>query len=701
MGIDMKIKKLLIIAICILCFPLVVLAVEGNSGVVSTSNRVGEFSIGKMIFSNLSFTTFVNYNSTIYGGYEINGILHNYYAKNVEIEVILTLYDNNENVLDVITSNEEVLANNDFYYNVGSEINPTTKKYSIDSVKFYNVLIKILTDVSEKKETKKNNNYEIEEFKTNILVNLDNKVNYDENISIKFKNDMPYFYRKIFTNNRVLYYNNQLAKLSGISSSEKLTTSLEKGYRILKLSNDVGYSDMRNFNLKYTYDLGEDYSKKKDKLYINVIDNTFDVVINKINFEIQLPEEFNDENIKFVSLKEDVTKNINFEVIGNKITGSLDNLEENKNLGLLIDLDEGYFKKSTSIFDKSMYLLIFGPTFGMIGALLLTLFLLRSKKVSKEIKLEKIMKLNSLEMSYIYNEKINNKDITCLLVELANDGYLKIKETKNASFEIIKIKDYDGADEIKKKLLECLFKNSEVINEEQLYENDENIIEQVNKCLVELSSSLRNNYFNKYIYLPILAIFTFLIINFKPLLMYDEDMVALGTILAVGCLIIFIIVLFSKYKMIEKILAILCISIFLIGDLYIYIGPALLIHPFYLFSYIIGSIIVGVLIYLYRIVPKRTFKADIEMANIRRFKLKLEKSSLSILNKSFKINDSYMKMWPYANILGLSQSYANKINESVILPEWFLFADVNSQNFNAKLNDVVSRITYALSNCNK
>lgn len=701
MGIDMKIKKLLIIAICILCFPLVVLAVEGNSGVVSTSNRVGEFSIGKMIFSNLSFTTFVNYNSTIYGGYEINGILHNYYAKNVEIEVILTLYDNNENVLDVITSNEEVLANNDFYYNVGSEINPTTKKYSIDSVKFYNVSIKILTDVSEKKETKKNNNYEIEEFKTNILVNLDNKVNYDENISIKFKNDMPYFYRKIFTNNRVLYYNNQLAKLSGISSSEKLTTSLEKGYRILKLSNDVGYSDMRNFNLKYTYDLGEDYSKKKDKLYINVIDNTFDVAINKINFEIQLPEEFNDENIKFVSLKEDVTKNINFEVIGNKITGSLDNLEENKNLGLLIDLDEGYFKKSTSIFDKSMYLLIFGPTFGMIGALLLTLFLLRSKKVSKKIKLEKIMKLNSLEMSYIYNEKINNKDITCLLVELANDGYLKIKETKNDSFEIIKIKDYDGADEIKKKLLECLFKNSEVINEEQLYENDENIIEQVNKYLVELSSSLRNNYFNKYIYLPILAIFTFLIINFKPLLMYDEDMVAIGTILAVGCLIIFIIVLFSKYKMIEKILAILCISIFLIGDLYIYISPALLIHPFYLFSYIIGSIIVGVLIYLYRIVPKRTFKADMEMANIRRFKLKLEKSSLSILNKSFKINDSYMKMWPYANILGLSQSYANKINESVILPEWFLFADVNSQDFNAKLNDVVSRITYALSNCNK
>ena len=288
-----------------------------------------------------------------------------------------------------------------------------------------------------------------------------------------------------------------------------------------------------------------------------------------------------------------------------------------------------------------------------------------------------------------------------MLVELSNDGYLKIKETKNDSFDIIKIKDYDGADEIKKKLLECLFKNSEVINEEQLYENDENIIEQVNKYLVELSSSLRNNYFNKYIYLPILAIFTFLIINFKPLLMYDEDMVAIGTILAVGCLIIFIIVLFSKYKMIEKILAILCISIFLIGDLYIYISPALLIHPFYLFSYIIGSIIVGVLIYLYRIVPKRTFKADMEMANIRRFKLKLEKSSLSILNKSFKINDSYMKMWPYANILGLSQSYANKINESVILPEWFLFADVNSQNFNAKLNDVVSRITYALSNCNK
>ena len=118
----MKIKRMLIIAICILLFPLVVLAVEGNSGVVSTNNRVGEFSIGKMTFSNLSFTTFVNYNNTVYGGYEINGILHNYYAKDLEVETTLTLYDINKDILETIDNKEEVLANNDFYYNVGNEM---------------------------------------------------------------------------------------------------------------------------------------------------------------------------------------------------------------------------------------------------------------------------------------------------------------------------------------------------------------------------------------------------------------------------------------------------------------------------------------------------------------------------------------------------------------------------------------------------
>lgn len=697
----MKIKRMLIIAICILLFPLVVLAVEGNSGVVSTNNRVGEFSIGKMTFSNLSFTTFVNYNNTVYGGYEINGILHNYYAKDVEVETTLTLYDINKDILETIDNKEEVLANNDFYYNVGNEINPTIKKYSIDSVKYYNVTIKILTDVSEKKEKKNNNNYEIEEFKTTILVNKDNKINYDENISVKFKNDMPYFYRKIFVNNKVLYYNNQLARLSGISSSEKITTTLEKGYKILKLSNDNSYIDMKNFNIKYTYDLGDDFNRRKDKLYINIIDNTFDIVINKINFEIQLPDDLENENIKFVSLKNDITKKVSYQVIGNKIVGSIGSLNENENLSLLIDLKDGYFNKSSTIYDKSMLLLIFGPTMGMIIALLLTLLLLRIKKINKRVKLDKIMKLNSLKISYIYNEKISNKDVTCLLLELANEGYLKIKEMKDDSFEIINVKKYDGNDEIKRILLDSLFKNDKKITELQLHEDNEDITETINKYVVEFCSSIRNNYFNKYIYLLILAIIIFAIINFKPLLMYDEDMIFVGSILGVVCLIAFIVVLFSKYKTIEKSLAILCISIFFLGDLYIYIGPAILIHPLYFVCYIIGVIDVGTLLYLYKIVPKRTFKADIEMANIRRFKLKLEKNNLVTLNKAFKVDDCYMMVWPYANVLGISSDFAKKIDESTVLPKWFDFANINSQNFNNKLDDIVSRITYALSKYDK
>ena len=183
--------------------------------------------------------------------------------------------------------------------------------------------------------------------------------------------------------------------------------------------------------------------------------------------------------------------------------------------------------------------------------------------------------------------------------------------------------------------------------------------------------------------------------------MYDEDMIFVGSILGVVCLIAFIVVLFSKYKTIEKSLAILCINIFFIGDLYIYVGPAILIHPLYFVCYIIGVIDVATLLYLYKIVPKRTFKADIEMANIRRFKLKLEKNNLVTLNKAFKVDDCYMMVWPYANVLGISSNYAKKIDESTVLPKWFDFADINSQNFNNKLDDIVSRITYALSKYDK
>ena len=89
------------------------------------------------------------------------------------------------------------------------------------------------------------------------------------------------------------------------------------------------------------------------------------------------------------------------------------------------------------------------------------------------------------------------------------------------------------------------------------------------------------------------------------------------------------------------------------------------------------------------------------MANIRRFKLKLEKNNLVTLNKAFKVDDCYMMVWPYANVLGISSDFAKKIDESTVLPKWFDFANINSQNFNNKLDDIVSRITYALSKYDK
>ena len=98
---------------------------------------------------------------------------------------------------------------------------------------------------------------------------------------------------------------------------------------------------------------------------------------------------------------------------------------------------------------------------------------------------------NSLETGYIYKRYIDKKDVVSLLIYLANKGYLKIEQTtdqgifkKSKGFRIIKIKEYEGNNEIEKIFLEELFFHSDnSVTGLQLKDNFEKATEKVKKII--------------------------------------------------------------------------------------------------------------------------------------------------------------------------------------------------------------------------
>lgn len=98
---------------------------------------------------------------------------------------------------------------------------------------------------------------------------------------------------------------------------------------------------------------------------------------------------------------------------------------------------------------------------------------------------------NSLEAGYIYKRYIEKKDVVSLLIYLANKGYLKIEQTtdqgifkKSKGFRIIKIKEYEGNNEIEKIFLEELFFHSDnSVTGLQLKDNFEKATEKVKKII--------------------------------------------------------------------------------------------------------------------------------------------------------------------------------------------------------------------------
>ncbi len=542
--------------------------------------------------------------------------------------------------------------------------------------------------------------YVIDKYNVNISVNEDNTLDITEDIDAYFNVPKHGIYRKIPLKNKVTRLDGKTtsnrAKISNVSVNSNYETSRSDGFYEIKIgSQDKVLTGLQHYTIKYTYNLFKDTIKDYDELYFNIIGDQWDTVIGNVSFTVTMPKEFDQQKLGFSSgsYGSSDSTNISYNVDGTTITGSYDGiLNKNEALTIRCELPEGYFVDATALSRGGDFLLFVIPVLFLIISLYLWQKYGRDDQVVETVEFYPPEGKNSLEVGFLYKGKAESKDITSLLIYLANKGYLKITDISKKSkvfgsdndFKLTKIKDYDGCDEAERIFFEGLFKKKNEVTSSDLYDKFYKTMEKVETKIN--SRENKNKIYektasNKSIVILLMIIITYCIITIPPCMTYGaevEDLI-IGLSFPSLAFTFFFASFFETPESFPKTCSIGSVIVGFIVGIFggiawaAMILPLLLLDSVYLSAYIVGIICVFGMVIAWRFLPKRTPYGNEMLGKIRGFKSFLQTAEKEKLEAMVESDPTYFyDILPYTYVLGVSDKWIKKF-EAISLqePTWY------------------------------
>ena len=582
--------------------------------------------------------------------------------------------------------------------------------------------------------------YTINNYDIIIKVKENNVLDITENINVNFNESRHGIYRTIPLFNTITRLDGTTSKnkvqITNIKVNEPYTKSIQNGKLNLQIGDpDRTITGPKTYSIHYDYNLGKDPSKDYDELYFNLIGNEWDANINKVNFTINLPKEFDSDNLGFSTGKFGSTSSndVYYQVNGNTISGyTLKTLEQGEGLTIRLELEEGYFKNAKLQVDWKESLIYIFPILFPILCYNLWKKYGKDDKVVKTIEFNPPDGMNSLDVGFYYKGIATNKDVISLLLYFANKGYLKISKTQvpklfgtRESFTITKLKEYDGNDWCEKTFLEGLFRKrrkdqspyligiqtipSNKVTEEDLKDNFYITIRHIlndkkskeNQDKIFDSKSVR-----KKGSIMAAIVITFLMIIIPPFLT-TYDFIGTFFPLFIAALAISIYTYYTAKALEEKnkklpsillmtlvIIIVLCISFFAFPNV------LLAFDSITLTGYLIGLICIIIMTIFYRIIPKRTPYGIEILGKIKGFKEFIETAEKDKLETLVQDNPTYYyDILPYAYVLGVSNTWMKKFESmSYQPPNWYEGStDFHISDFDHFMFSATRTMTSALS----
>ncbi len=588
--------------------------------------------------------------------------------------------------------------------------------------------------------------YVIDKYDVLIIVNEDNSYDITETITANFLIDKHGIIRKIPMINNITRLDGSTsvnrARISNISVNEKYSKKIEDFNLNLKIGNaNKTITGNKKYVIKYKYSLGKDPLKDKDELYFNIIGTEWDTTISNITFKIVMPKEFDPNELGFSSgyLGSTDSSSIEYNVDGNTITGKYINndpeaenkvgtLNSGEGITVRCELPEGYFKYNMFEMDFIDYIIIIAPFLCLAYAVKRWRKYGKDEKAIDTVEFYPPKGFNSLEVAYLYKGQVTTKDVTSLLIYLANKGYIKITELENKkklggkskSFKITRLKMYDGSNEEERIFLSGLFSKGKVNPENnkleiELKDLEDKFYTTTNRILNKVNNKKNRS---KIYELPksnalliIMIAIIFAVINIRPSFGGSEIgfTLFLSVFPAMGLVAIASIYLNNSNILVNekpvtaafwKILA--CVLIFipmLLFPMGVTYYNSLPTTPIHYIEFVIGMTCIAGMLVCIKYMPKRNAYGTEILGKIKGFKEFLEVSEKEKLEALVEKDPTYFyDILPYTYVLGVSSKWIKKFEDiSFQAPKWYDGSgDFNTKSFGSFVNSTMKSAEEAM-----
>ncbi len=316
-------------------------------------------------------------------------------------------------------------------------------------------------------------------FNSDVTLNKDASISINESIDYHFTFARHGIYREIpinyktsgsFTRPTLLKLNNLEYFQKGFSNDRYNTYGREyqNGYVIFKIGSDdttvIGdYTYILDYKLTYANNYFDDH----DELYLNITGTGWDVPINSVVANITVPGKIINA-VCYTGVTNSKDSNCTITESGeNTLTIETNNLRVYEGLTIVVAMPkdtiantESQQRLQSAVANSGLFL----PVFAIIAVIIISSRIKKNKKITIIPSYNVPKGWNPLRSGFIYSKYLPNNVITAQIIDLAINGYLKIKQISKTDYEFVKSSKEAPTDPEEKILYDGLFQEKDTIN---------------------------------------------------------------------------------------------------------------------------------------------------------------------------------------------------------------------------------------------
>ena len=322
--------------------------------------------------------------------------------------------------------------------------------------------------------------FTIEDYHVELTVNEDGLVEVTETMNVHFDYKRHGVYFDIPTRYKMNWdidskdvqkeYYLPVTNLSVLSGQKYEVEEQNSGVRLI-IGDEFAYAkEYETYIVSYDLQLRDLGLDGRQMFYYNLI-GSWDTVIKNYSFEIHFPKAIDASNMEFyLGANPDNKQYVESEVTGNTLRGRITlPIGNGASFTVLLPLEDGYFAYK----ELNNYAVEICVASAVLVAIVCILFLRYGKddRVIVSVEFDAPDGISSAELGYIIDGSIDARDITSLILDWANKGYLQIRDEDDVDLVLMKLKDMDqDAPLYEQRMFEALFRNRTEVSTTSLRE---------------------------------------------------------------------------------------------------------------------------------------------------------------------------------------------------------------------------------------